>query len=183
MPRGAKCWVEWPRDAAVHMMTNKLPEIVKPTHDIHCETGTHESLRSLQSQGFWNSCQRGVTDWDTLTKAGFVLDFVPTANGKVESVTFQLDETLGLRLCKERGPCEIMPCPAPAPRQQSFDGQASGRQLLASGVQLGRRRRRLLVSTGQPRCFSVINNWPICCAGHACPGRTRQSQTTILQGT
>jgi hypothetical protein len=93
MPRGDKCWVEWAETLRVHMMTNKLAEVVKPTHDIHRETGTRESLRSLQSQDFWNSCQRGSTDGDLLTKAGFVLDFVPSEDGKVESVTFRLNET------------------------------------------------------------------------------------------
>lgn len=93
MPRGDKCWVEWAEQLRVHMMTTKTPELSKSTLQIHQETGTHEPLTNLQSRGFWNSCQRGITDWDALTKAGFELEFEPNIEGKVESVTFRLNET------------------------------------------------------------------------------------------
>jgi hypothetical protein len=75
------------------MMTNKVPELSKSAIEIHPEDGTHESLASMQSRGFWNSCQRGGTDWDALVKAGFELDFEPDENGKVQSVTFRLNDT------------------------------------------------------------------------------------------
>ena len=93
MPRSNKCWVEWAEKLRIHMMTVKLPEIVKSTSDIHSETKTHELFKRVQSQRFWNSWQRGDTDWDALKKAGFELDFVPNADGKVEAVTFRLNET------------------------------------------------------------------------------------------
>ena len=76
----------------MHMMTHKLPELTKATSDIHAESGTQEALATLKSKGFWNSCKRGITDWDALTKAGFDLDFSPDADGKVESVSFRLNE-------------------------------------------------------------------------------------------
>lgn len=72
------------------MMTGKLLELTKSTVEIHAETGTDETLASIQSRGFWNACQRGDTDWDALTKAGFDLDFVSNTDGKVEFVTFRL---------------------------------------------------------------------------------------------
>ena len=93
MPRSKQCWIDWAEQLRIHMMTSKLPEIVKLTIDIHSETKTHDSLKRVQSQGFWNSCQRGDTDWDALKKAGFELDFVPNPDGKVEAVTFRLNET------------------------------------------------------------------------------------------
>ena len=93
MPRGDKCWVEWAEKLRINMMSNKLPKVVKSTADIHCETGTHEPLANVQSRGFWNSCQRGIQDWDALTKAGFVLEFEPNVDGKVDSVTFKLNDS------------------------------------------------------------------------------------------
>jgi hypothetical protein len=93
MPQGDRCWVEWAKNLRVQMMTQKLPAVVKSTSDVHRETGTHEPLTNLQSRGFWNSCQRGGTDWDALTKAGFELDFEPDENGKVQLVTFRLNST------------------------------------------------------------------------------------------
>jgi hypothetical protein len=52
MPRGDKCWVVWAEKIRIHMMTNKLEELTVATVDIHADTGTHETLANLQSQGF-----------------------------------------------------------------------------------------------------------------------------------
>ena len=92
------CWVKWASELHELMMANRLLAVTKRTADIHQESGTSQSLDDLQQPGFWNSCRREVQDWDTIFKAGLVIDFAPNEHERVETVTFRLDKVSRARL-------------------------------------------------------------------------------------
>jgi hypothetical protein len=93
MPTGDKCWKEWTIDLRQHMIRNKLPEITKSTEEIRTETGTDETLKSLQSQSFWKAVRDQVKDWDTIPRNGLEVTSEPNAVGEVEFVTLWLNDT------------------------------------------------------------------------------------------
>lgn len=92
MARG-DCWKQWAECLRKYMMTNGIAEITKTTAEIHSETGTTETVASLQKAGFWNATQRGIPSWTAITRAGFELGYAPTDAGTVEQVTFRLNKT------------------------------------------------------------------------------------------
>ena len=75
MVRGNKSWQDWATTLRMQMMQKRLPEVTKSIPEIKEETGTPESLRKLSSQGFWDATRDGKPDWDTLVRAGFVINF------------------------------------------------------------------------------------------------------------
>lgn len=95
MVRGESCWKEWAEALRISMMQSRVTEVLKSVAEIKEETGTSESLRKLQAQDFWNASRVGKTDWDSLARAGFIIEFEPTPTGTVEQVIFRLNKTWG----------------------------------------------------------------------------------------
>jgi len=86
-------WKEWADALRQSMMAELTPEVTKTVQEIIKETATEKSPTILVSQRFWKSCQTGKGTNDTLSKAGFEIEFGPNEDGKVDAVTLQLNET------------------------------------------------------------------------------------------
>ena len=75
------------------MMVSLTPHVTKSVEDIIKETATEKSVSVLESQKFWKACQAGKGANDALSKAGFEIEFESNAEGRVDSVTLQLNDT------------------------------------------------------------------------------------------
>ncbi len=93
MSRDQKRWKEWADTLRQSMMAGRIGQITKSVDEISQETGTEKSATTLHSQKFWNACRDGEGSHGTLSKAGFQLSFAPNAAGKVDTVTFRLNES------------------------------------------------------------------------------------------
>lgn len=93
MPQGDKCWKDWAVQLRMTLIHQKTTQVTKTVEEVFDEVGTDEPFGNLQSHGFWNAVRNHIKDWDTLHEAGFEVDFERNAVGRVEQVTFQLDES------------------------------------------------------------------------------------------
>ena len=86
-------WKEWADGLRQMMMSQLTPQVEKSAEEILTETATEQSASILGTQRFWKSCQAGEGANDTLSKAGFEIEFESNAEGKVGTVTLQLNDT------------------------------------------------------------------------------------------
>ncbi len=87
-------WKEWADELRQDMMSHLTPHVTKSVEDIVKETATEQkSASALETMKFWKSAQAGTATNDTLSKAGFEIEFESNADGKVDSVTLQLNDT------------------------------------------------------------------------------------------
>jgi hypothetical protein len=86
-------WKEWADSLRQDMMTQLTPQVIKSVDDIMDEIATDKSASFLKSDKFWTSCQSGQGTHDTLSKAGFEVEFKTNAAGKVDTVTLTLNDT------------------------------------------------------------------------------------------
>jgi hypothetical protein len=86
-------WKEWAEELRQTMMAELTPEVTKSVEEIIRETATDKSSTVLGTPRFWKSCQAGKGTNDTLSKAGFIIEFGPNAEGRVDTVTLQLNAT------------------------------------------------------------------------------------------
>ena len=86
-------WKTWADDLRQTMMTDLTAQVTKSVEEIIEETATEKSPTVLGTQRFWKSCQTGKGTNDTLSKAGFEIEFGPNDEGKVDTVTLQLNGT------------------------------------------------------------------------------------------
>lgn len=86
-------WKEWADSLRQTMMAQLTGHVTKSVDEIRKETATDKSASVLGTQRFWKACQAGTGTNNTLSKAGFELEFEPNAEGKIETVTFQLNKT------------------------------------------------------------------------------------------
>jgi hypothetical protein len=93
MPVGDSCWKDWGIRLRMRMMRQRTPEVTLPIRQIYDEVGTDEPFENVTSYGFWNSCRRHIDAWNTLFKQGIEVDFEVNAEGKVNEVTFMLNES------------------------------------------------------------------------------------------
>ena len=82
-------WKEWADGLRQTMMTQLTPHVTKSVEEIIKETATAKSASVLGTQRFWTAFQAGKGTNDTLSRAGFETN----AEGKVENVTLQLNDT------------------------------------------------------------------------------------------
>jgi hypothetical protein len=75
------------------MMVELKPTVTKSIGDIIKEIPTNRPASVLRSRSFWKSCQAGKGANDTLSKAGFEIEFESDAEGKVDTITLQLNAT------------------------------------------------------------------------------------------
>lgn len=92
MPIGDTCWVDYAEKLRKAMYGQKCFELQIPVETIHADSGTNESLDALRSAGFWNAVRDRKKDWDTLPRNGILVDFEVNAAGRIDEVTFRLDE-------------------------------------------------------------------------------------------
>ena len=85
-------WKEWADGLRQMMMSELTPQVEKSVEEILTETATEKSASVLGTQRFWKSCQAGGAN-DALSKAGFEIEFESNAEGKVDTVTLQLNDT------------------------------------------------------------------------------------------
>jgi len=86
-------WREWADDLRQTMMAELTRHVTKSIEEIIEETATEKSASVLGTQKFWKACQVGKGTNDTLSKAGFEIEFESNAEGKVDTVTLQLNDT------------------------------------------------------------------------------------------
>ncbi len=86
-------WKEWADGLRQTMMADLTPHVTKSVEEIIKETATEISSSVLGTQKFWIDCQAGKGTNDTLSKAGFEIEFESNAEGKVATVTFQINDT------------------------------------------------------------------------------------------
>jgi hypothetical protein len=86
-------WKEWADGLRQTMMVNLTPNVTKTIEEIIREAAMEKSASALATQKFWKACQAGEGTNETLSKAGFRIEFAPNADGKVEAVTLQLNDT------------------------------------------------------------------------------------------
>lgn len=86
-------WKEWADNLRQTMMSELTPDVTKSVQDIITETETDKSESVLATPKFWKACQAGTGPNDTLSKAGFEIEFEANADGKVDTVTLQLNDT------------------------------------------------------------------------------------------
>jgi hypothetical protein len=93
MPVGDKCWVDYAEKLRRRMYREGIFELTVPTEEVHADTGTDVPLSELKKPGYWNPVRDAKNDWDTLPRNGILVDFTVNDEGKVDSVTFKLDES------------------------------------------------------------------------------------------
>lgn len=86
-------WKSWADALRQEMMVGLTPETTKTVEAIAEETGTTRAMKSLHSSTFWRSCQSGARANDSLTAAGFEIEFEPDEDKKVNEVTLKLNAT------------------------------------------------------------------------------------------
>ena len=86
-------WKEWADGLRQTMMADLTLQVTKSVVEIIKETATEISSSVLETQKFWKACQAGKGTNDTLSKAGFEIEFGPNAEGKVDTITLQLNDT------------------------------------------------------------------------------------------
>jgi hypothetical protein len=93
MHPGDNCWKDWAIRLRMKLMRNKLSEVILPVQEIKDQVGFGGTLEELQSFGYWNACRNHIEAWDTLFKQGIEVDFSTNNLGRVDEVTFRLDES------------------------------------------------------------------------------------------
>ena len=93
MPVGDNCWVDYATKLQKEMYRRQCFELTFPVETIQSDSGTDETLEVLQREGFWNAVRDLKKDWDTLPRKGILVDFEVNADGKIDEVTFRLNET------------------------------------------------------------------------------------------
>ena len=86
-------WKEWADGLRQTMMADLTPHVKKSVEEIIEETATEKSASVVGTQKFWKAFQTGTGTNDTLLKAGFEIEFESNAEGKVATVTLQLNDT------------------------------------------------------------------------------------------
>ena len=86
-------WKKWADSLRQEMMTALTPQVTKSVDDIAAESGTTKSKKALKSRTFWRSCQAGATANDSLTVAGFEIEFEEDEDSCVNEVTLKLNST------------------------------------------------------------------------------------------
>ena len=86
-------WKEWADGLRQTMMAHLTPHVTKSVEEILRETATDKSASVLGTPKFWKACQAGKGTNDTLSKAGFEIEFESNADGKVDTVKLQLNDT------------------------------------------------------------------------------------------
>ena len=94
MPAGDKArWKAWADGLRQKMMTQLTTHVTKSVDEIIRETATEKPASALGTERFWKACQAGKGTNDTLLKAGFEIRFESSAEGRVDAVTFRLNDT------------------------------------------------------------------------------------------
>jgi len=91
MPRGDQCWKDWAIELRKRMYRDKCSEITLTIDEIAKGTGADMTREDLCSRSFWSACRDAKEYFDTIPRQGLQIDFDPTAEGKVQEVTFRLD--------------------------------------------------------------------------------------------
>jgi hypothetical protein len=86
-------WREWADELRQTMMADLTPHVTKSIDEIIQETETQKSASVLGTERFWKACQVGEGANDMLSKAGFEIEFAANAEGRVDTVTLQLNAT------------------------------------------------------------------------------------------
>ncbi|QDV25027.1 hypothetical protein [Aureliella helgolandensis] len=86
-------WKNWADNLRQEMMTSLTSEVTKTVDVITEETATSKAESTLHSVRFWKACQAGKSPNDTLSVAGFEIDFEPEDDKKVHEVTLRLNKT------------------------------------------------------------------------------------------
>jgi len=85
-------WKEWAEGLRQEMMVGLTVDVTKSVLAILAATGTTKSEKTLRSERFWLACQAGTSPNETLSKAGFEIEFEADENRQVEQVTLRLNQ-------------------------------------------------------------------------------------------
>lgn len=86
-------WKQWADCLRQEMMGSRTPNVTKSVEAIVAETATTKNEKTVRSERFWLACQAGTSPNDTLTKAGFEIEFEAGDDRRVEEVTLRLNQT------------------------------------------------------------------------------------------
>mgnify|MGYP001182270998 CR=1 FL=1 len=86
-------WKNWATSLRQSMMTSLTSEVTKSVASIADETGTTKAESTLRGSRFWQACQNGKSPNETLSLAGFEIDFALDEKHKVHEITFRLNKT------------------------------------------------------------------------------------------
>lgn len=92
MPRRYKGWKDWTIALRKRMYRERSPETTLTIDEVAEGLGADPS-EGISSKRFWNVCREGTGKFDTIAKQGLLVEFEPTADGSVETVTFRLNAT------------------------------------------------------------------------------------------
>ena len=88
-----KLWKQWADALRQEMMSGLTPEVTKSVEQIATETETTKATRTLHGTRFWSACQSGQAPNHMLVTAGFVIEYEPDEDKKVQEVTLRLNES------------------------------------------------------------------------------------------
>ncbi|HTI50077.1 MAG TPA: hypothetical protein VL475_03970 [Planctomycetaceae bacterium] len=93
MRREDKIRKEWADAIRKTLMTGRQPEVTKTIEAIHLESGTTESQSRLSRPGPWTADGKATPFIEAIRRAGLEVAVEPGDDGRVERVTFRLNET------------------------------------------------------------------------------------------
>lgn len=93
MRPGDNCWKNWAIGLRIRMMRQRVAEVTLPVDQIYEEVGSGGPPEDLRTYSYWNSCRWHGPYWETLFKREFEVEFELSPQGKVDEVTFPLDES------------------------------------------------------------------------------------------
>lgn len=86
-------WKKWADSLRQEMMVALTPQVTKSVETIATETGSTKGKETLKSIAYWRSCQSGASANDSLSVAGFEIDFQEDQDRRVSEVTLKLNST------------------------------------------------------------------------------------------
>ena len=86
-------WKQWADSLRQEMIGSRTIDVTKSVATISAETATTKAEKTVRSERFWRLCQTGKSPNETLTKAGFEIEFETTDERCVEEVTLRLNQT------------------------------------------------------------------------------------------
>jgi hypothetical protein len=86
-------WKKWADGLRQEMMTSLTAVVTKSVKEIISETATNKTESTVHSARFWRACQSGTSPNESLSKAGFEIEFEQDQERNVQEVTLRLNKT------------------------------------------------------------------------------------------
>ena len=87
------CWVNYGIRLRKEMIQNRVFAVTKPIEEVESESGADMDPIDIRSVRFWSACRAAKPSFNTLSRKGVLIDFQPNEHGKIDMLTFMLDES------------------------------------------------------------------------------------------